>query len=430
MDGSGVVILGAGVAGLGCAKELPGATIFEAVEHPGGHAYSHPLGEFAFDEGAHISHTKDDQFLALIKRHAGAVRSFEPSIVRNYFDGTWTGYPIQNSLADLGPSRAADALADLVIAHLAAGDDKPATYEAWCRQQYGDFLTDNFYALFTRKYWRRALSELSTDWLGGRLIPSQVPNVIRGALGQPVQGQASFTRFHYPRSGGFFRFFETMYTDLDVRLGRRAVEIDPQHRRVTFADGSSDPYDHLASSIPLPELVAIMPDAPSSVREAAGRLRHTKLLCVNLIVGRPDVTDMHWCYVYDEDLAPARISFPSNLSPGPNARATAIQAEVYRDHREAWDPAVLYEQTLSALGTILGFDHERDVTDAGYVVVPYGYVVSDHQRAAAVDHIVSWLDEVQIDTMGLYGRWKYLWSDQAYASGRATARRIKERRGK
>ena len=58
-----VIILGAGLSGLGCARILTGSRIFEAEEHPGGHAYSHAIDSVSFDEGAHISHTKNAAFL-------------------------------------------------------------------------------------------------------------------------------------------------------------------------------------------------------------------------------------------------------------------------------------------------------------------------------------------------------------------------------
>lgn len=425
----GVFILGAGLAGLGCGLELPGAVLFEAANHPGGHAYSHELGGYHFDEGAHISHTRDDEFLTTIKRHAEGVHSFSPSIVRNYRRGVWTGYPIQNSLADVPRSECAVALSDLVIAHVNAASGTPADYEEWCRRQYGDYLTDNYYSAFTRKYWRRSPSELSTDWLGGRLIPSDLPNVIRGALGEPVDAQASFASFHYPTAGGFFGFFDTMYSSVDVERGHKAVEIDVGRRQIHFSNGAVCGYDDLASSIPLPDLIRMIPDAPGSVRDAAGRLHHTKLLCVNVVVSVPNLTDLHWCYVYDDDIPAARISFPSNLSPR-NSSSTAIQAEVFRDHREPWNPQALFEETLNSLANMFGFNPTEEVIDAAFVVVPYAYVVSDHDRAAAVDHTLRWLGEVQIQSMGLYGRWRYLWSDQSYASGREAAHKIKARRNK
>ena len=45
-----VIILGAGLAGLGCARTLEGARIYEAAKHPGGHAFSHAVDGVFFDD--------------------------------------------------------------------------------------------------------------------------------------------------------------------------------------------------------------------------------------------------------------------------------------------------------------------------------------------------------------------------------------------
>ena len=51
-------------------------------------------------------------------------------------------------------------------------------------------------------------------------------------------------------------------------------------RQVRDANGSSreEGYDALVSTIPLPALVGMIPDAPADVREAAGRLRALRRL--------------------------------------------------------------------------------------------------------------------------------------------------------
>ena len=421
----GVAIIGAGLAGLGCALELPGARVFEANAHPGGHAFSHDLGGVPFDEGAHISHTKDLDFLALICAQAGDVHRVEPSIVRNYWNGHWTGYPIQNHLRDLPVEMRIDALTDLVSAQLKYDGPEGATYQDWLTRQYGAFLTDRFYEVFTQKYWRRSTDQLSTDWLGGRLLPSDLENIIAGAFGGAVRPQASFNTFHYPATGGFFSFFAALYNDLSISYEHRVVEVDLSAKELLFDSGSSEAFEVLASSMPLPDLVNAITSVPSSVRDAADSLHHTKLLCVNLVVGQPDLTEAHWCYVYDLDIPPSRLSFPGNLAPGsvPPGKS-AIQAEVFRDNRETWNIDALAEETIEKVARLLGFDSAL-VVQTGLVEVPHAYVVSDHARRDAVDHICDWLAERGVHTFGLYGGWNYLWSDAAFASGRAVAEAIR-----
>ncbi len=424
-----IVVLGAGLAGLGFAREIPTARIFEAKPHPGGHAYSHETAGVAFDEGAHISHTQDAEFRALINNAAGRVHDGQARSVRNYWQGHWTGYPIQNNLRDLPADLRVRALTDLVLA--ATQPAQPSNYREWCLANYGSFLTDEFYEVFTTKYWRRDATDLATDWLSGRLIPSDLENIIRGAIGDDVADQSKFSSFQYPESGGFFGFFEQLYTDLDLSLGRAATEIDLNRSRLSFASGPDEHFEILASSIPLPALIDAIKDVPQSVKEAAKKLRHTKLRCVNLIVAGAELTDSPWCYIYDHEIDAARVSFPGTLAPASiPAGTTAIQAEVFRDALEPWgDRDVLAERTVSQMANLFGFDPAHDLRAVDVVDCSHAYVVSDHNRASAAAHILDWLETNNVYSMGLYGRWKYLWSDGAYRSGYETARNLKAAHG-
>jgi protoporphyrinogen oxidase len=424
----GLVILGAGLAGLGCALEAPGSRIYEAKPHVGGHAASHDLGGVSFDEGAHICHSKDPEFLELIGRSTVPHVSIAPSVVRNSWCGSWVGYPVQNHLHELPIDLRIKALSDLVQAFAAPSADAPANYRQWCLRQYGPTLTHEFYERFTSKYWRVAMEDLATDWLGGRLLPSQLERVIEGAFRAPSDGQAVFTTFRYPQRGGFFGFFADMYRGLPLQLNQRAVEIDALGRTITFASGIRKSYEAMASSIPLPELVRITKDIPGRLQELAKGLRHTQLLCVNLLVNRPQLTDCHWFYVYDEAIDASRVSVPSNLSPTSALDGvTALQAEIFRRDDEPLEVEALTERTVNQLAALLNFDPGRDVMNVAAVPVRYSYVISDHRRASIVQELCEWFEARRIFPMGLYGRWKYIWSDAALLDGRRTARRISGR---
>src|SRR5690606_697552 len=145
------------------------------------------------------------------------------------------------------------------------GAPPPENYRDWCVQQYGQTLTDEFYDKFTAKYWRMRMEDLATDWLGGRLLPSQLDRVIAGAFRAESEGQAVFNRFRYPERGGFFSFFAEFYENLPLALNERAIEIDTVKQQVTFSSGRCEPYQALASSIPLPELVRITKDLPPAL---------------------------------------------------------------------------------------------------------------------------------------------------------------------
>lgn len=422
----GVVILGAGLSGLGCALSLPESRIFEASDHAGGHAFSHEIDGMHFDEGAHICHSKDERYLQMIYAQAGKINKVNPCRATNFWHGQWVNYPVQNHLSELPLQVRIPALTDLVMAHVKKEATKPKNYHEWCLMQYGEYLTENFYAEYTKKYWRIPMKDLATDWLAGRLLPAKIPALIAGAFSPQGEDQAAFATFHYPAQGGYFQFFKSLYGKLKILYRERAMEIDTKSQTVTFASGRRESYEYLASSIPLPELVMMVKNAPSTLRTAAGQLRHTKLLCVNILVKRQELIKHHWFYIYDKEIEASRVSVPSNLAPRSCAQGiTALQAEIFRRGDERLEVDAIVEKTITQLSQLLGFNPCTELISATPVLVPYAYVISDHNRQKAVPFILSWLREHKIYTMGLYGKWKFIWSDAAFRSGEVTAKEIK-----
>jgi len=101
----------------------------------------------------------------------------------------------------------------------------------------------------------------------------------------------------------------------DLELNAMIVRVSPSKRTVTLADGRTHSYDTLVSTLPLPELIRAMGDeAPAYIREAVAKLRHVSIRCVNLGIGRADITEKHWIY-YPEDTVFHRVFLQGNASP-------------------------------------------------------------------------------------------------------------------
>jgi protoporphyrinogen oxidase len=350
------------------------------------------------------------------------VRHFERSIVLNHWKGHWMTYPVQNHLAELPAAERDRALADLLRAHEQRPEGEPANYLEWCLQNYGGYLTGTFYADYTAKYWRVPMEELATDWLKGRLLPSELERIKAGATRRQEETQSVFASFHYPARGGYFQFFRGLYDGIPVTVNAQAVRVDPRRREVVFQDGRRETYERLVSTMPLPDLVAMTEGAPADVRDAASRLRHTQLLCVNMVVEATDLTKAHWFYLYGPDVEASRVKVISNLTPDAvPAGCTALQCEVFRRGDEAMPREEVAERTVRDVGRVLGFSRDR-VRAMGTVHVSHAYPLSDVGRAERVRLVLDWLNGQGIRSIGLFGRWKFVWSDEAYRDGDTTAR--------
>jgi protoporphyrinogen oxidase len=161
------------------------------------------------------------------------------------------------------------------------------------------------------------------------------------------------------------------------------------------------------------------------VIDAAERLACSTCVLVNVGVKRADLSPSHMTYFYDEDIRFSRLSFPHMLSPNNvPAGCGSIQAEVYfsKKYRPLTQaPKDLIDPVLDDLrrAGVLRNDDEILFRDAR--VVEYANVIFDLDRAAALQIVHGYLDDVGISYCGRYGDWDYMWTDQSYISGERAA---------
>lgn len=424
MSQSPVIVIGAGMAGMAAARTLADARVAVEVYDPrrswGGHTTSIERDGFVFDEGPHVSFAKDPAVVSLFERGAGSWIEFQAKIT-NAFRGHWITHPAQCHLHGLDPDLVTRCVTDFVRAQMAPPEVR--TYADWCVAMFGQTFAETFPFAYTRKYWTVEAERMSTDWVGARIYPPRLEEVIRGALQPHHEGDFHYLKsFRYPKQGGFQSFMRDLVVPDVLRMGLGVVGVDLAARIVTLADGSRRAFSQLISTMPMPDLVAAIPpdQVPDEVRAAASRLLCSSVVLVDVAVDRRDLFDHHWFYVYDEDLLISRGYFPHMLSPenAPDG-CGAIQLEVYYSkHRPL--PVPLDEVADRVVDELLQLRILRSRDEVRWTRsrdVRYANVVFDHDRAAAVATITEWLTSRQVLLAGRYGEWSYAWTDDAVKAG-------------
>jgi len=431
-----VAVIGSGFAGLAAADALVRAgvatEVYEARDEWGGHTRSDSVEGFTFDEGPHLSFTTDDQVKAVFAAGAGEVREIDARIT-NYFHGRWIKHPAQCHLHGLDPGLVTACIVDMVAAH--REPPELHNYADWCVAKFGRTFAETFPFAYTRKYWTVDAETMSLDWIGKRIYPPSLEEVVRGALGEPPRGDFHYlSRVRYPETGGYQAFMRGIAHPELIRTSSAVESIDPVRRRLRLAGGAEPSYDQLVSTMPLPELVSrVVPSAvPAAVRDAAGRLACSSLVLVDVAVARADLLGAEWFYVYDEDISFARAHFPHLLSARNAPEGCgSIQAEVYysRDRPLPCAAEDLPARVVEELVEMKVLRSAGEVMFTRHRVVPFANIIFDHHRAAALAIINAWADEAGILLAGRYGEWGYHWTDDATRSGWAAAAKVLERVG-
>jgi protoporphyrinogen oxidase len=428
-----IAILGSGMAGCGAAHRLHQSGVrsvmYDKNAYYGGHTSSHQFpGGWTFDEGPHVSFTKEKRLQDLFAENVGGEFQRLATYVNNYWRGHWIKHPAQCNLHGLPTELVVRVLRDFIDAQARRGDAVVENYEDWLRASYGDTFAETFPMEYTVKYHTTTASNLNTGWIGPRLYQANLEEVLRGALEPSTADVHYISDFRYPTRGGFASYLAPFMRQTELRLSHEVVQIDPRARTLRFANGATARYADLISSVPLPELVPMIEGAPADVRRAAALLACTEVVIVCLGIDRPDLLDAHWTYFYDRDVFFTRLSTPHLQSPHTVPPGCgSLQAECYYSPKyrprdvapeDCIEPVI---RDLRRCGVLRDTDR---ILFRHAMHIPYANVIFDLDCDAALATVHAYLEEIGIAWCGRYGDWAYIWTDQSFLSGENAAQKV------
>jgi protoporphyrinogen oxidase len=424
-----IVILGSGMGGLGAAHRLQAEgikpVIYDKNAYFGGQTASFCYDSgFTFDVGPHISYTKDPRIQGLFADSLDQQYETVQINLNNYWRGYWPQHPVQLHLHGLPEDVIIKVIKDFVEENQAP--DRPIkNYAEWLVASFGRTFSELFPMQYTRKYHLTTADNMSTDWLGPRFYRPSLEEVLRGTLSPSSPNVHYITDFRYPSEGGFVSYLKKLIPRGSLKLNHELASLDPRARQINFLNGAVANYDALISSVPLPDLVRMICGTPQDVLDASRRLACSKCVLVNVGVDREDLSSAHMTYFYDEDICFTRLNFPHMLSPRNVPSGTgSIQAEVYFSDKykplagspEDWIEPVITD--LRRCGLLRGEDR---ILLSNAMLVRYAFVTFDLERAAALETIHGYLDDLGIAYCGRYGEWGYHWTDESFKSGENAA---------
>lgn len=423
-----LIILGAGLAGLSAAfHSKKRCFLYEKELVIGGTCRSFINNGFTFDLGIHVLHTKDKYVLKLILNNKKLKLKKKRRSAWIYSHNTITKYPFQVNTYGL-PQHIIDkcVLGFKKIYGKSCVEHK--NYKEWIYAVFGKGIAESFYIPYSNKFWTYKAKEITTDWLDVRVPRPKLEQVLQGAASVHKEEFGPNAEFLYPLHNGIQGIAEVFCTSKVssvLNLGMEAERIDSEARIVYFKNKTSVKYTQLISSIPMPDIIKIIDNVPCAVSKAAEGLKYNSVVCVNIGIKRSDLNDKHWLYFVEDNFLPFRISFPMNFSrfTVPNGWSS-IQAEISYSKVKPLNLHNIAQKVvkdLLAAGVISSSDKIKLI---GISDIKYAYVVYDHMRKINIDIIQEFLKSRNITSIGRYGKWEYLWMDQAILSGKEAVSNI------
>lgn len=416
-----IAIIGAGFSGLGAGYEAAlvekrNCVIFEKSDSYGGLCGGFSVGGFHFDKAVHLSFAKEDVCKHVFFSVPHEVHQPE---AKNYANGFWIRHPAQNNLRTL-PVDERIRIIKGFAERKAVNGVKVNNYRDWLRLQFGDYFSEHYPEVYTRKYWGTDAQKLSTSWCNGRIYQPTLKEVLFGSYPDADQSENVYyaKEMRYPKQGGYSAFVKHIADRLDIRYGFEVSSIDTVDKILTFTNGKQYKYDKLISTMPLPELLALVCHKEEILQETE-YLQATSMALIS--VGFRRIVDIPslWFYIYDEGIPFARVNSPSMKSAwnAPQGKSS-LQFEVYysKERPLEYSDEELREKVLSSMERMkLATREDIEIFDVRHI--KYANVIFYHGMEQHRDNVLRYLSSIGVDSVGRFGRWDYLWSNQSFMSG-------------
>jgi protoporphyrinogen oxidase len=423
-------ILGGGASGLSLAMLTDlDFVLIEQSPRAGGHAVSSSVDGWVFDRGPHIMFSRDALLLECMVSSLGdnvhrCRRNNKVAVA-----GALARYPIENDLAALPPGLRADAVISLLRAQKHQGESN--NLAEWFEAHFGEVLVSTYFRPYNEKVWNVPLQTLSMDW-ADRIPKPPLEDVIRGSVGEPSEGYLHQLHYSYPLRGGYGAIMDAWAAGVRADrmvLGSTVTRVTPTADGVSVQTRERDwLFDQVVSTLPLPELVKIVPGIPARVAAAVSQLVVNPMIVVTLGFHGEDPDQFTAVYIPDGDYHVNRLSYPATFSPhNAPSGCFSIQAEITTAPGSGlldWTDDAIFDHVLDGLRQRALVPDGADLVFRWIERFRYAYVVYTQGYERDLRTATDWFASKGIHLHGRFGAHQYVNVDGCLGNSISLARKL------
>lgn len=439
-----VCIVGGGLAGLSTAYYLLKKegnlriTVLESSSRAGGLLKSERVGNYLFDiGGSHIlfsNHTeKLNEMLSFLK--GNYVKHYRNAKI--YYKGAYVKYPFENGLHDLPPEERFECVWGVIEAYVKRLKNElrePQNFLEWLPYVFGEGIANKYLIPYNEKIWKTDLSEVTLEWVGGRVPTPPIKEIIMSAVGINVEGYTHQLNFYYPSSGGIEALIQGLLNEV-LNSKRFELLTDQKVERVGFSSRDKLMVETRDSCFECASIVYTAPLKRSrdtlkvilgELSKELEKLRSVPIAVVGLGI-RGEARPYHWVYLPDKKYLPHRIAVLSNFSrSNAPAGSVSIIAEISfkneEELRSAPDDQLIKKSYEDVLEVGLVKSSELEVG----MVWRWGdaYIIYDKNRSEIIKRVGEELRKQGVFINGRFGGWEYLNMDAVYVKSEKIAEEV------
>ena len=215
----------------------------------------------------------------------------------------------------------------------------------------------------------------------------------------------------------FIIFLKKKFRKYKVNYKNKIDKIDVKNKTV-YSNKKKFKYNKLFSTVPLPEYLNLIKNIPNKVKTELKKLKYTSTICINFSLKKRTKVDHHLCYFYDKNIDAARMTVLSNILKQ-NKNFYYGQLEIFRRNDEKINLKDIENNSKKFLKKFFKIKNENDFLIFKSNIVKYSYPIPLININTNIIH--AWLKKNDIIPFGLYGVWRYMWSDESYINGKQIA---------
>ncbi len=464
-DKRSVAVIGAGPAGLACARTLLelgySVDIYEMSGSVGGMARSCEIMGQTVDLGPHGFHVTDpavQQYYSSLMDDSQILKCSR--MTRILYGGKLFSYPLKGleAMFKLGPLESARCI--FSYARSTIFPRKDPTFEAWVSNAFGHRLYEIFFKNYSEKLWGIKCSELSDQFARERIKTLNLRRAVIGAFfpGRTQKIRSLSSTFIYPEQGAG-QMWNTCMAQImrkegcELHLNAYISEISCSDNQVKgiyvqktpsaddhiatnlphapSADRTFIPYDCVVSSGNFSDLVSRISSIPDDVRNLSADLKYRNTLIVYLKIN-PDcqpVPPDNWIYIHSPNVRSGRMCDMANwsaaLQKGQKEHVVCFEYWANNDD-EIWnmpDDQLIEIARKDAIAT--GVFATESVLDGAVHRIYRSYPVYTEGYTCSLKKIIGHLESIEgLHFIGRNGSFKYNNMDHSVLMGILAARKI------
>jgi len=407
-----VAVIGAGVSGLSisqCLKDRYDVKVFEAKSCAGGLIKCNRVnGNLYHVVGGHVFNSKRkdvlDWFWNFFDREKEFVKANRNACV--YLKKP-VGYPIENHIYEMCDDLQKKIINDLLqIAK--KGHQEPDNFQDFLKCRFGNTLYELYFKPYNEKIWKRELSDVSLDWLEGKLPMPTVEEIILNNFRKEEETKMVHSSFYYAKINGSQFIADRLSQNLNIVYD---TEIEKMCKKKTKWEVHGDHFDKIIYTGNIKNTPSIFVEIPFSdnLNRKIENLEYhgtTSVLC-NI-----DKNSYSWIYMPDDRHQSHRMICTGNFADSNNAEGMTSATVEFTD----------YTDLDTIMENLKKIPHSPKYLAHQYT--PFTYPLQTSETRTIIRDIKETLENQNIYLLGRFAEWEYYNMDAAIGAAIDLSKRI------